>query len=121
MALTIGTYTLSDGTRSQPYRVTSSSGARSVQPATPIRAPAKVFDRAGRRFEEIVEVSYSYDTPALARAAWIAMRAAVLALDKGAYVDNGTTVGNALVADCQTVYAEGCGLTVSFHIQGELA
>lgn len=120
MSITLGSYTLSDGTRAQPARVTAGSAARAVKTSTPIRADAIVYDRAARRFEETIEVSYSYATPALARAGWITRRTSALAQAKAAYTDGSTTIGNALIESVTLLYNDGCGITISYHIIGEL-
>lgn len=121
MSITIGALTLSDGTRAEPARLAGGSGSRAVQASHPIRGDAKLYGRQGRRFEETLEVSYSYATPALARAGWVTRRAAALAQDKAAYADNGTAIGNALVETVALVWNDGCGITIAYHITGELA
>ena len=121
MAITLGSLTLSDGTRAEPARVTGGSGSRAVQAVQPMRADGKVIDRQGRRFDETLEVSYSYATHALARAGWVARRAAALAQAKAAYTDDGTVIGTALVESVSLAYVDGCGITVQYRIQGELA
>lgn len=120
MAITIGTLQLSDGTRAQPARITGGSGARAVQPSRPVRADAKVYDRQGRSFEESLQVDYTYATHALARAGWVSRRNAALSEPKGAYVDGPTTVGSGLIDQCRLVYIDGCGITIEYHITGEL-
>lgn len=119
MAITIGTYTLSDGSRSQPARITGGSGTRVVQTSHPIRADRKVYDRKGRLFEETVEVGYSYDSADLARAGWVARRAAALLQEKAAYTDGTTVIGNALIETATLVWCDGCGITIAYHITGE--
>ncbi len=121
MSITIGSLTLSDGTRAQPARLAGGEGARAVQAARPIRGDARVHDRQGRIFEETVEVSYSYDTPALAHAGWAALRDAALAAPKAAYTVHSAKVGNALVDSVTLVWADGCGITVRYHITGEMS
>lgn len=121
MSITLGAYTLSDGTRAEPARVTGGSGTRNIQIGAPLRADAKVFDRAGRRFEETIEVSYSYSTAALARAGWITRRNAALAQAKATYTDNTTVIGNALIETVQLLYNDGCGITIAYHLIGELS
>lgn len=121
MSLTLGTYVLSDGTRAQPARVTGGSGTRAVQRAAPIRADGKVHDRQGRLFEETVEVSYSYATAELARAGWVARRAAALAEPKGAYTDGAAAIGvGTLIETATLVWSDGCGITIAYHLIGEL-
>ena len=120
MSLTLGTYVLSDGTRAQPARVTGGSGTRAVQRAAPIRAGGKVHDRQGRLFEETVEVSYSYATAELARAGWVARRAAALAEPKGAYADGAVAIGTALIETATLVWSDGCGIAIAYHLIGEL-
>lgn len=121
MSITVGAFTLSDGTRAQPAHVTGGSGSRVVQPSHPIRADGKVLDRQGRLFEETVEVSYTYETHAAARAGWVARRNAALAQEKAAYADGATVIGNALIETATLVWSEGCGITIAYHITGELA
>jgi len=121
MPITVGTYVLSDGTRAQPARVTGGSGARVVQPSHPIRSDAKAYDRKGRRFEETVEVSYTYATYAAARAGWAARRDAATAEPKGQYKDGDTVIGTGFVETATLVFSDGCGITIAYHITGELA
>jgi len=121
MSLVVGSVTLSDGSRSQPYRTTDGSGSRSVSPSRPIRSDAKIHDRKGRLFEETVEVDYSYESAAAARAGWVTRRAAALAQAKGTYSDGSTTIGSALIDNVKLVWLEGCGLTIAYHIIGEIA
>ena len=121
MAITVGTYVLSDGTRAQPARVTGGSGARVVQPSHPIRGDAKTYDRKGRRFEETVEVAYTYASHAAARAGWAARRDASTAEPKGEYKDGDTVIGVGLVETATLVWSDGCGITIAYHITGELA
>lgn len=121
MAITLGAYQLSDGSRSQPARVTGGNGVRSVQRSQPIRADVKVHDRKGRLFEETVEVSYTYASYDAARAGWVSRRAAALAQAKAAYTDGATVIGSALIETCTLVWSDGCGITIAYHIVGELA
>lgn len=121
MALTLGTLTLSDGTRAQPARVTGGTGTRAVQASRPIRGDAQVHDRQGRLFEETVEVSYSYATPEEAREGWVARRGAALAEPKAAYTDGNAVIGTGLADSVQLVWYDGCGITIAYHIMGELA
>ncbi len=121
MSISVGAYVLSDGSRYQPARITAASGSRAVRQAHPIRSDKKVYDRKGRAFDETVEVSYTYTSSELARAGWISRRAAALAEPKGAYVDGSATVGNALIDSVNLVWSDGCGITVAYHITGELA
>lgn len=121
MSISIGTYVLSDGTRAQPARLTSATGTRAIQQSHPIRSDKKLYDRAGRSFEETIEVAYSYASAALARAGWVDRRASALAEPKGSYVDGTVTIGLALIETCSLVWADGGGITIAYHITGELA
>lgn len=121
MSITLGSVTLSDGTRAQPARIIGGSGSRAVQPAHPCRGDIVLHDRQGRQFEETVEVAYTYATPTLAYAGWVTLRNAALAQAKAAYTVESSNIGNALIDNVRLIWADGCGITVAYHITGELA
>lgn len=121
MTLTIGTTTLSDGTRAQPWRLLTGSARRLAETVPLVRAAdAAVLDRMNRSFTDTVELTRSWESPAAATAGAAALQAALLAHAPAALGYGATARGTAVCTACDFDLF-GCSASLRITFEGTLA
>lgn len=118
MTLTLGTLTLSDGTRAQPWRIISSNGSRNVESATRIRASnVALFDRKNRSFTDTIELCRTWDSVSECAAGCISLQNQLLTEPLGNLYYGSTLRGSAICSSC-SLNVFGCACVFTINLEG---
>lgn len=118
MLLVIGSTTLSDGTRTQPWELLSIDGQRVTETATRIRASdVAVLDRKNRSFSDTVRLTRSWSSADATILEATLLQKSLLALAPSALRYGNTYRGSGVV--CTHVNVEVFGVTAVFTITFE--
>lgn len=117
MTLTLGTLTLSDGTRAQPWRIISSTGSRNVESATRIRAAnVALFDRKNKSFSDVIELTRTWDSVSACASGCISLQNEILSEPLGTLSYGSTNRGNAIATNVSmSVFGCACIFTITLE------
>lgn len=120
MTLTLGSLTLSDGTRLQPWRLVSSNGARHIESATRIRASdVAILDRKNRSFTDTIELSRTWSSVADCVSGALTLQSQMLALQPSVLSYGSTQRGTACVSSV-SLDIFGCSCMFTITLDGTL-
>ncbi len=121
MTLTLGTLTLSDGSRSQPWRLVSSNGSRQIESATRIRAAdVKILDRKNRSFTDTVELSRTWSSVTECASEATSLQAQLLGLSP-CVLSYGSTQRGTACASSVSLDCFGCACVFTITLEGTLS